>query len=100
MKDLQKLALILRALGMSAKVISEPISMLDGSQIDNTFVSASRGKCCWNIWHEGKLFEVHLYFADECVYDTVCHSLLFSVVSQITSDYYKFDVQGKSFTLA
>jgi len=86
MKDLQKLALILRALGMSAKVISEPITWDDGTKIDNTFVAIDFGKYHWDIWHEGRQFEVHFFVNHECVYDTVYYSNLFDTVGGIFND--------------
>ena len=86
MKDLQKLAIILRALGMSTKVVSEPITVGDGTEIDNTFASIDFGKFHWDVWHDGKLFEVHFFVDHECIYDTVYYSFLLNTVSCILED--------------
>lgn len=101
MRKLQKLAIILRAMGVRTKIFSEPITFGDGTKIDNTFLSAEYGKCVWNIWDEDpRYFEVHLYYKKECVYDSVCHSKIFDVVAQITTDHDKFNVHNKPFVLA
>ena len=80
-KDLKKLALILRALGITAKVGSEPIYF--GSELisDNTFCFCKKGDVRFDIWHEElNEFELHFTFKDTLVYDNlywiVCCKLL------------------------
>jgi hypothetical protein len=61
MKNLKKLAIILRALGITAKVESEPIYF--GSELisDNIFCFCKKGNVCFDVWHEEtNEFELHL----------------------------------------
>ena len=92
MEELKKLALILRALGISAKVVSEPIYF--GSELisDNTFCFCKKGDVHFEIWHEeSNKFELHFTFKDTLVYDTLYLYSLIHVVSEITSTIYKFE---------
>jgi len=59
MKELKKLALILRALGFSANIEVEKIDLKD-YQIDNTNICVQFGKLCWSVWFCGDTWEVHL----------------------------------------
>lgn len=52
MKDLKKLAILLRALGFNVDVRQEPITFNDGTEIENTFAAADLANCHWDIWHE------------------------------------------------
>lgn len=90
MKDLQKLAIILRAMGMRAKIEKETIEWGDGTAFDNIFLEVDRADCHWNIWHEGRLFEVHFFHKHECIYDQICHAAAFDTVKQICTDYDKY----------
>ena len=91
-KDLKKLALILRALGINAKVESEPVYF--GSELisDNTFCFCKKGDVRFDIWQE-KLnkFELHFTFRNTLVYDTFFFDNLLQVVSEITSTISKFE---------
>ena len=92
MKDLKKLALILRALGITAKVESEPIYF--GSELisDNTFCFCKKGGVRFDIWHEEtNEFELHFTFKNTLVYDTLYLDSLLQVVSEITSTITKFE---------
>ena len=91
-KDLKKLALILRSLGITAKVVSEPIYF--GSELisDNTFCFCKKGDVRFDIWHEElNEFELHFTFKDTLVYDTLYLDSLIQVVSEITSTISKFE---------
>ena len=86
MKELKKLALILRALGITAKVVSEPICF--GSELisDNTFCVCKKGNALFDVWHEQtNEFELHFTFKNTLVYDTLYLDSLIQVVSEITS---------------
>ena len=92
MKELKKLALILRALGITAKVESEPIYF--GSELisDNTFCFCKKGDVRFDIWHEElNEFELHFTFKDTLVYDTLYLDSLIQVVRDITSAISKFE---------
>ena len=53
MKELKKLAIILRALGFKVRVENEKISFGDGIEYDNIFAAVDLANCHWDIWHEG-----------------------------------------------
>lgn len=81
MKDLKKLAIILRALGFN----TETEEMIPEEE------SCSFGQCIikfgcrtWYVWAEldGR-FEVQLYYSNECVFDGVYSDNLFEVVETI-----------------
>lgn len=87
MKELKKLSLALRALGLDAKVVSD--SVYYGGKIfcENTFAIIKRGECVWKVWKEdGRPFEVHFYAGKSCVYDCILYSSLFEVVQRISFD--------------
>lgn len=91
-KDLKKLALILRALGITAKVESEPIYF--GSELisDNIFCFCKKGNVCFDVWHEEtNKFELHITYKNTLVYDTLYLDSLLQVVSEITSTISKFE---------
>lgn len=90
MKDLKKLAIILRALGFKVEVEKETISFGDGAEYDNIFAAVDLANCHWDIWREGDLFEVHFYNGDEYIYDQVYFSFQFDVIKQIFIDYDKY----------
>ena len=92
MKELKKLALILRALGITAKVESEHIYF--GSELisDNIFCFCKKGDVRFDIWHDEETFEMHFTFKDTLVYDTLYLDSLIQVVSEITSTISKFEV--------
>ena len=69
MKELKKLAIILRALGFKVNVENETISFGDGAVYDNIFAAVDLANCHWDIWHEGRTFEVHFFANNECIYD-------------------------------
>ena len=91
MKELKKLALILRALGITAKVESEPIYF--GSELisDNTFCFCKKGNVRFDIWNDDEEFELHFTFKDTLIYDTLYLDSLLQVVSEITSTISKFE---------
>lgn len=92
MKELKKLALILRALGITAKVESEPIYF--GSELisDNIFCFCQKGNVCFDVWHEEtNKFELHITYKNTLVYDTLYLDSLLQVVSEITSTISKFE---------
>ena len=92
MKELKKLALILRALGITAKVESEPIYF--GSELisDNIFCFCKKGDVRFDIWNEEtNEFELHFTFRNNLVYDNLYLDSLIQVVSEITSTISKFE---------
>ena len=89
MKELKKLAIILRALGFKVNVENETISFGDGVVYDNIFAAVDLANCHWDIWHEGRTFEVHFFANNECIYDQVYFSFQFDVIKQIFIDYDK-----------
>ena len=91
MKELKKLALILRALGITAKVESEPIYFGRELISDNTFCFCKKGDVRFDIWHDDEDFELHFTFKDALVYDTLYLDSLIQVVSEITSTISKFE---------
>ena len=92
MKELKKLALILRALGITAKVVSEEITYKGVHEYDNIFCECSKGMVHFDIWHEDlNEFELHFTFKDTLVYDTLYLDSLIHVVSEITSTISKFE---------
>ena len=90
MKELKKLAIILRALGFKVNVENETISFGDGVVYDNIFAVVDLANCHWDIWHEGSTFEVHFFNKNECIYDMVYFAFQFDVVKQIFIDYDKY----------
>lgn len=90
MKDLKKLAILLRVLGFNVDVRQEPITFNDGIEIENTFAAADLANCHWDIWHEGRTFEVHFFANNECIYDQVYYSFQFAVIKQIFVDYDRY----------
>lgn len=90
MKELKKLAILLRALGFKVEVENETISFGDGAVYDNIFAAVDLTNCHWDIWHEGDLFEVHFYNGSEYIYDQVYFSFQFDVIKQIFIDYDKY----------
>lgn len=92
MKELKKLALILRALGITAKVESEPNYF--GSELisDNIFCFCKKGNVCFDVWHEEtNKFELHITYKNTLVDDTLYLDSLLQVVSEITSTISKFE---------
>ena len=91
MKELKKLALILRALGINAKVFSEEITYKGVHDYDNIFCVCSKGMVHFDVWHDDDYFELHFTFKDTLVYDTLYFDNLLQVVSEITSTISKFE---------
>ena len=90
MKELKKLAIILRALGITAKVVSEEITYKGVHEYDNIFCECSKGMVHFDVWHDDAYYELHLFVNNELVYDqTYLYTPLF-VVGQITSDIQKY----------
>lgn len=88
MKELKKLALILRNLGISAFV--------DVSDKENIFLCVESGKVAFHIWKYGKdsdfmpdYYEVHYYFNNDLVTDQIYSKTLKGVVKDILNIYYK-----------
>lgn len=92
MKELKKLALILRALGISAKVVNEEITYNGVHDYDNIFCECNKGLVHFDVWHEElNEFELHFTFKSTLVYDTLYLDSLIQVVSEITSTITKFE---------
>ena len=91
MKELKKLALILRALGITAKVVSEEITYNGVHEYDNIFCECDKGLIHFDVWHEDETFEIHFTFKDTLVYDTLYLDSLIQVVIEITSTISKFE---------
>ena len=90
MEELKKLALILRALGITAKVVSEEITYKGVHEYDNIFCECSKGMVHFDVWNDD-YFELHFTFKDTLVYDGLYLDSLISVVSEITSTISKYD---------
>lgn len=91
MEELKKLALILRALGITANVFSEEITYKGVHEYDNIFCECSKGMVHFDVWHDDESFEVHFTFGSTLVYDTLYLDSLLQVVSEITSTISKFE---------
>lgn len=92
MKELKKLAVILRALGITANVVSDTITCNEEVISDNTFCECLKGSVRFDVWHEKtNEFEVHFTFGSTLIYDTLYLDTLVSVVSEITSTISKFE---------
>lgn len=91
MKDLKKLALILRALGITANVVNEEITYNGVHDYDNIFCECTKGMVHFDVWHDDESFEVHFTFGSTLVYDTLYLDSLIQVVSEITSTISKFE---------
>ena len=91
MKELKKLAIILRALGFKVNVENETFSFGDGVTCDNIFAAVDLAKCHWDIWHEGRMFEIHFYKNKKCIYDQVYYSFQLGVIKQIFIDLDKYE---------
>ena len=91
MKELKKLALILRALGITAKVVSEEITYNGVHEYDNIFCECSKGMVHFDVWHDDDDFELHFTFKDTLFYDNLYLDSLIQVVSEITSTISKFE---------
>lgn len=91
MKNLKKLALILRAMGVTANVLKESVTYSNGDHYEYTYLEVRHGGCVWNIWNEnGWIFEVNLYINKDYVYCSLYYSSLFDVVQRISLDYAKY----------
>ena len=91
MKELKKLAIILRSLGITAKVFSEEITYNGEFAWDSTFCECDKGLIHFDVWHDNETFEIHFTFKDTLVYDTLYLDSLLQVVCEITSTIYKFE---------
>lgn len=91
MKELKKLAVILRSLGITANVVSEEITYNGVFDSDNIFCECSKGMVHFDVWHDDESFEVHFTFGSTLVYDTLYLDSLIQVVSEITSTIAKFE---------
>ena len=91
MKELKKLALILRALGINANVFSEEVTYKGVHEYDNIFCECSKGMVHFDVWHDDDEFELHFTFKDTLIYDTLYLDKLLQVVSEITSTISKFE---------
>ena len=91
MKELNKLAIILRALGITAKVFSEEITYKGVHEYDNIFCECSKGMVHFDVWNDDEDFELHFTFKDTLIYDTLYFDRLIKVVSEITSTISKFE---------
>ena len=91
MKELKKLALILRALGITANVIVEEITYKGVHDYDNIFCECDKGLLHFDVWHDDETFEIHSTLKDTLVYDTLYLDSLIQVVSEITSTISKFE---------
>ena len=91
MKELKKLALILRALGINAKVVSEEITYNGVHEYDNIFCECDKGLIHFDVWPDEETFELHFTFKDTLIYDTLYLDNLLQVVSEITSTISKFE---------
>lgn len=91
-KDLKKLALILRSLGITANVISEQITCNDEFVSSNIFCECLKGNVRFDVWHEElNEYEIHFTYNNTLVYDTLYLDSLLQVVSEITSTISKFE---------
>lgn len=90
MKELKKLALILRALGIEANVVSEQITYKGVFDSNNTFCACTKGMVHFDIWHDDA-FEQHFTFKNTLVYDTLYLDSLLQVVGEVTSTIAKFE---------
>lgn len=90
MKELKKLAIILRALGFRVNVEYETISLGDGAVYDNIFAAVDLANCHWDIWHEGSTLEMHFFANNACIYDNIYYSFQFDAIKQIFIDYDKY----------
>nr|DAP03010.1 MAG TPA: hypothetical protein [Caudoviricetes sp.] len=91
MKELKKLAVILRALGITANVVSDTITCNEEVISENTFCECLKGSVRFDVWHDDEFFELHFTFKNTLVYDTLYLDTLVSVVSEITSTITKFE---------
>ena len=91
MKELKKLALILRALGITAKVVSEEITYKGVHEYDNIFCECSKGMVHFDVWHDDETFEIHFTFKDTLVYDTLYLDSLIQVVGEIVGTFSKYE---------
>lgn len=92
MKELKKLALILRALGITANVVSEEITYNGVFDSDNIFCECTKGMVHFDVWHEElNEYELHFTYNNTLVYDTLYLDNLLQVVSEITSTTSKFE---------
>ena len=91
MEELKKLAIILRALGITANVIVEEITYKGVHDYDNIFCECDKGLLHFDVWHDDEDFELHFTFKDTLVYDTLYLDSLIQVVSEITSTISKFE---------
>ena len=91
MKELKKLALILRALGITAKVVSEEITYKGVHEYDNIFCECSKGMVHFDVWHDDGEFELHFTFKDTLVYDTLYLDSLIQVVGEIVGTFSKYE---------
>lgn len=93
MKELKKLALILRTLDITANVVNEEITYNGVHDYDNIFCECNKGLVHFDVWHEElNEFELHFTFKSTLVYDTLYLDSLLQVVSEITSTISKFEV--------
>ena len=86
MKELEKLASILRSLDVYAKIEEK------GTENEFIYVRENNHGVSyeWQIWYVDNYYEIHLFVNNELMYDqTYLYTPLF-VVGQITSDIQKY----------
>lgn len=92
MKELKKLALILRSLGITANVVSDTITCNEEVISDNTFCECTKGMVHFDVWHEElNEYEIHFTYNNTLVYDTLYLDNLLQVVSEVTTIISKFE---------
>lgn len=91
MKELKKLALILRSLGITANVVNEEITYNGVHDYDNIFCECNKGLVHFDVCHDDGVFELHFTYNNTFVYDTLYLDSLIQVVSDITNTITKFE---------
>jgi hypothetical protein len=91
MKELKKLAIILRALGITANVVSEEITYNGVHEYDNSFCECDKGLIHFDVWHDDEEFELHFTYKDTLVYDNLYLGSLIQVVGEIVGTFSKYE---------
>lgn len=86
-QELEKLAEVLRTIGLDAKVVKER-DVLNDEIWDNVFCDVHSGDNWWTIWNDNfPYFEITYYKGDECVYDSLIEFNILQVVKEILEEF-------------
>lgn len=86
-QELEKLAEVLRTIGLDAKVVKDHDTH-QGEVSDNIFCDVRHDDSWWVIWNDNfPHYEITYYKGDECVYDSLIEFNMLQVVKEILDEF-------------